>query len=61
MQASGACYAWWWSPSKPVRSLCGALEKRFVKGIILAPREPRRATLVEQDAKGDKWSGQVKC
>ena len=29
------------------RSLCGALEKSFVSGIMLAPREPRRATLVE--------------
>ena len=33
----------------------------LVRGIVLAPREPRRATLVKRDAKGDKWSGQVKC
>ena len=33
---------------KPARSLCGALEKSFVRGIVLAPREPRRATLVER-------------
>ena len=33
----------------------------LVRGIVLAPREPRRATLVERDAKGDKWSGRVKC
>ena len=33
----------------------------FVRGIVLAPREPRRATLVKRDAKGDKWSGRVKC
>ena len=43
------------------RSLCGAPEKSFVRGIVLAPREPRRATLVERDTKGDKWFGQVKC
>ena len=29
------------------RILCGAPEKSFVRGIVLAPREPRRATLVE--------------
>jgi hypothetical protein len=28
-----------------------------VKGVVLIPREPRRATLVEQDVKDDKWSG----
>ena len=39
---------WWWSLSKLARSLCGASEKSFVRGIVLAPREPRRATLVER-------------
>jgi hypothetical protein len=33
----------------------------IVRGIVLTPWEPRRATLVEQDTKGDKWSGCVKC
>ena len=33
----------------------------FVRGIVLTPREPRRATPVERDAKGDKWSIRVKC
>ena len=33
----------------------------LVRGIVLAPREPRRATLIKRDAKGDKWSGRVKC
>ena len=33
----------------------------IVRGIVLTPRELRRATLVERDMKGDKWSGQVKC
>ena len=33
----------------------------LMRGIVLAPREPRRATLVKRDAKGDKWSGRVKC
>jgi hypothetical protein len=35
------------SLSKPARSLCGAPDMSFVWGIVLAPREPRRATLVE--------------
>ena len=29
------------------KKLCGAPEKSFVRGIVLSPREPRRATLVE--------------
>jgi hypothetical protein len=33
----------------------------IVRGVVLASREPRRATLVERDAKGDKWYGHVKC
>ena len=32
---------------KPARSLCRAPEKNFVRGIVLAPWEPRRATLVK--------------
>ena len=35
--------------------------EELVRGIMLAPRETRRATLVKRDAKGDKWSGRVKC
>jgi hypothetical protein len=31
----------------------------IVRGIMLTPWEPRRATLVEQDTKGHKWSGCV--
>ena len=30
------------------KKLCGDPEKSFVRGIVLAPREPRRATLVER-------------
>jgi hypothetical protein len=33
----------------------------IVRGIVLTPREPRRATLVERDTKGDKLSSLVKC
>jgi hypothetical protein len=40
-------------------SLCDALEK-IVWGVVLALREPQRATLVERDAKGDKWPDRVK-
>ena len=32
-------------------------EEEILRGVVLTPREPRRATLVEQVAKGDKWSG----
>jgi hypothetical protein len=41
---------------------CGFIEarKKIVRGsregIVLAPRRSRRATLVERDVKGDKWS-----
>ena len=31
--------------------------EEIVRGIVLTPWELRRATLVERDAKGDKWSG----
>jgi hypothetical protein len=51
--------AWWWSLSKPVRSLCGALEKSFVRGIVLTPREQRRATLVERVIEIPSLSGYV--
>ena len=65
MQAGGAftlgrfhfLYDWWWSPSKPTRSLCGTSEKSFVRGIVLAPREPRRATLVERVIELSSLSG----
>jgi hypothetical protein len=33
----------------------------IVRGIVLTTREPRRATLLEQDMKGNKWSSRVKC
>ena len=35
--------------------------EEIVRGIVVTPREPRRATLVERDVKGDKWSDWVKC
>jgi len=35
--------------------------KEIVRGTMLTPRGSRRATLVERDVKGDKWSGWVKC
>jgi hypothetical protein len=33
----------------------------IVRGIVLTPREPQRATLIKRDAKGDKWSDWIKC
>ena len=53
--------AWWWSPSKDAKKIMWCSKEVIVRGIMLAPWDPRRATLVERDAKGDKWSGQVKC
>jgi hypothetical protein len=46
---------------KHAKKILRCSEEEIVRGIVLTPREPRRATLVEQDAKGDKWSDQVKC
>ena len=34
--------------------------EEIVRGIVLTPREPRKAILVERDTKSDKWSGRVK-
>jgi hypothetical protein len=36
-------------------------EVLFVRGVVLTPRETRRATLVERNVKSVKWSGRVKC
>ena len=33
----------------------------IVSGIVLTPRESRRATLVERDAKSNKCSGWLMC
>ena len=33
--------------------------EEFVRGIVLTPREPRRATLVERDVKSNKWFGRI--
>ena len=33
----------------------------IVSGIVLTPREARRATLVERDVKSNKWSGRIMC
>jgi hypothetical protein len=33
----------------------------IVRGIVLTPQEPRKATLVERDAKSNEWSGWVMC
>ena len=36
-------------------------EEVIVRGIVLTPRESRRATLVERDAKSNKWSDRIMC
>ena len=43
------------------KKLVRCSEEEIVRGIVLTLWEPRRATLVERDAKGDKWFGRVKC
>ena len=35
--------------------------EEFVRGIVLTPRESRRATLVERDVKSNKWSNRIMC
>ena len=35
--------------------------EEFVRGIVLTPRETRRATLVERDVKSNKWFGRIMC
>jgi hypothetical protein len=35
-------------------------EEVIMRGIVLTPWMPRRATVVERDTKSDKWSGHVK-
>ena len=46
--------AWWWSPLKHAKKIVRYFGEMIVRGIVLTLREPRRATLVEQDTKGDK-------
>ena len=46
---------------KPHKEIVRCSGEVLVRGIVLAPREPRRATLGKRDTKGDKWSGRVKC
>ena len=53
--------AWWWSPSKHAKKIVRCSGEVIVREIVLTLREPQRATLVERDAKSDKWSGWVKC
>ena len=43
------------------KKLVRCSEEELYESIVLAPWEPRRATLVERDAKRDKWSDRVKC
>ena len=35
--------------------------EEIVRAIVLTPREPRRATLVERDMKSNKWFGRIMC
>ena len=53
--------AWWWSSSKHAKKIVWCSREVTVRGIVLTLREPRRATLVERDVMGDKWSDRVKC
>ena len=68
LQAGGACYSW----RLPLldglvvvsiearKKLVRCSRELTVRGVLLAPREPQRATLVERDMKGDKCSSRVK-
>ena len=46
---------------KHAKKIVQCFREVIVRRIVLTLWEPRRATLVERDVKGDKWSGQVKC
>ena len=53
--------AWWLSLLKHAKKIVRCSGEVIVRGIVLTPQEPQRATLVERDVKDDKWSGGVKC
>jgi hypothetical protein len=40
--------AWWRSPSKHAKKIARCSREEIVRGIVLTPREPQRATLVER-------------
>ena len=48
-------------PLKHAKKIVRCSGEEIVRGIMLTLREPQRATLVEQNAKSDKWSIGVKC
>jgi hypothetical protein len=57
LQAGGACYSWRFTPPTRLggefsvearKKIVWCYRKMIVRGIVLAPREPRRATLVER-------------
>ena len=43
------------------KKIVGCSGEIIVRGIVLTPRELRRATLVERDVKSNKWSGRIMC
>jgi len=43
------------------KEIVRCFEEEFMRGTVLTLWGSRRATLVERDAKDDKWSDQVKC
>jgi hypothetical protein len=40
--------AWWWSPLKHTKKIVRCSRGVITRSIVLAPREPRSATLVER-------------
>jgi hypothetical protein len=40
--------AWWWPPSKHAKKIMRCSREVIVRGIVLTPKELRRATLVER-------------
>ena len=40
--------AWWWSLSKHVKKIVRCSGEVIMRGVVLAPQEPRSATLVER-------------
>ena len=41
--------AWWWFPSKHAKKIVRCSREVIVRGIVVTPRKPPKATLVERD------------
>jgi hypothetical protein len=70
LQAGDACYSWSLPPPKRLggvisvearKKLVRCSGEELCEGHYARSVGAAKATLVERDANGDKWSGRVKC